>query len=525
MKKKFLLSFLLIISLLFSAVAGSKKVYAFSGSCSVSATPNSCDPGAGITISYTITADGQFAADWTVSVNGTQIAHDYNGNIQGSCSGTYSYTASTEGNNTITLTCNIASYDVDPQTLTTPTANPTASCIVHVSTAEERQKAADEAAKQASIQKAEEEERQRQAAEAASIQASKDAVDASIREEQQKAASVKAASEEAENASIAESASIEQSVKEESESIEESLKEAERLSEKESLAEARSIEESVSMSESEVEKTRAKEIGELKFVPYEYKKQKFFFAVKDLEIPEIPEDYYEAELVINTQEVFALQGEKFAEGTFIVYGMAEEKEEPEFFIYDSETETFLEFDKIFGGNVLSKLTGSTGSEEEPASSDAVSENGNRSGLSAGMTLLLIILAAIFGAVIAGIIFLLVSKRNGENNEADMFEETEGYEDLPEDQTESEEPEADEADALTEAFINGETLAAEKAFPEETFSAEEFLAEDLSETDIFLDAAEDTETETLEMLTEAEEAVIDIPEEETEVLENLMENEP
>ena len=182
-------------------------------------------------------------------------------------------------------------------------------------------------------------ENARIAAEEASRQA---IIDESIRAEQESIA--------AESASIAasesESASIEESIRKESESIEAS-KELE--SRQASLEESRSIREEELSSEA-VEATRAYEIDDAFYVPYEsrnWKKTHFLFAVENT-LKTLPEGFTREELVINEQKVDAFRSPDMYDGMYLVYGKRGERKIPEYYYYNTNDESMISYKAIHG---------------------------------------------------------------------------------------------------------------------------------------------------------------------------------
>ena len=273
--------------------------------------------------------------------------------------------------------------------------------------------AASIAASQAEAERAAQASRDAEAAIAASIaavEASKQAeIDASIAAEQSSIQASEAESESIENSKIAESVSIEESSKLESLSIEESIEEVSRSEAEESM----SIEESISMSESEVEKTRAFEVKEDFFVPWEYEGERgrFLFAVADTNV-EPPEGFTMTDLIINKQYIWAAQSKDTAAHTYLVYGTYDEDKDAAFYYYDADTGRLFSYDNLNSTTDNRAVRSETDEEAEEA---AV-----KGGITPGRAVLFTILGAIGGAAIFGLVLYLLKylKERDENSEDD-----------------------------------------------------------------------------------------------------------
>ncbi len=360
--------------------------------------------------------------------------------------------------------------------------------------------AAEESKRQASLDEATREEAERQAS-----------IDASIAEEQSKIAESRAEEESIENSRVAESVSIEESERLESLSIEESVSMSEEKESIEEAEESKSIAESISESESEVNRTKAFEVGEDYFVPWNYlgENGRFLFAVADTNI-EPPEGYSFVDLRINRQYVWAAKNASSAAHTFLVYGRYSEDEEAAFYYYDIDTGELFPYDNLNSDTDNRPVRVETeASAEEPEGSD---ENGEaQSGRFSGKAAALFAaIGAVVGAALVGLILLILKlvrdRKDHDVEEAAVPSQDKGM--FPyKDADELEEIPLEEADDSnpdeTMKILFGD--GPEDELPVREEDADGDLA--VTETD-----AEGEETERLAEIDDAE----DLPEEEVEV---------
>ena len=461
MKKK-CFCLLLSVIMLSCVLLFTGDVRAIDGSISVTTDKSTYNVGDPITVTITVnyseasSLQGQVSTSGGIALSGNPVLYNESSD-GGTWTAVYSGTITGEGDQSITATVNIASkVDVNPDTLEVANTDRSGSAGFHVITqaeiqaskaAEESRIAAEKAAEESRIaaEKAAEESRiaeeSRQASIAASIaeseaaaKASRDeetraeaerqaSIDASIAAEQSSIAASRAAEESSRNASIAESVSIEESLRLESLSIQESIEESEaeesralaesEAEESRSIAEeSRSIAESIRESESLDDLTRAFEVGQDYFVPWDFEAEsgRFLFAVADTAL-EAPEGFEKTDLLINRQYVFAAQNEKTAARTYLVFGSYDEDTEPEFYYFDMDTGRLFPYDSL---NSMTDNRPQRIESTEESSEETDSEVGSVSGPEAekhGFSILPAILfaaaGAIIGAGILGLILLIV----------------------------------------------------------------------------------------------------------------------
>ncbi|MBR6406452.1 MAG: hypothetical protein IKS18_09745 [Lachnospiraceae bacterium] len=243
-------------------------------------------------------------------------------------------------------------------------------------------------------------------------------IDASIAEEQRKIAESKAIEESIKNSSIAESVSIEESSRQESLSIQESIEESEEEESRSLAEESESIAESISESESEDARTRAYEVGQDYFVPWEYNSDsgRFLFAVDDTNI-EAPEGYEKTDLIVNKQYVWAAQSEKTAARTYLVYGTYDEGIEPAFYYFDLDTGRLFPYDNLNSrtDNRPARI------ETEESTTAAETVPGKTDGFPLDRAILFAVSGAVIGAALFGLLLLLLKiGRNRNTAEPRIF---------------------------------------------------------------------------------------------------------
>ena len=386
------------------------RAHAISGGVSVAADKGVYNVGDTITITVVITYDspcsiqGSLAVSGGVSLNqGTTIFLDPQ--AAGSQTLTYSGTITGEGDQSVSVGVNLASKtEVNEDTLEVANVNVSGGTGFHVTTQAEIQAAID--AEKAAAEAARKAEESRQAAEAAAREATREqaerqaSIDASIAEEQRKIQESEAIEESKRESSIAESLSEQESIREESVSIEESIAEISRSE----AAESESIAESISESESEVERTRAYEVGRDYFVPWNYlgSEGQFLFAIADTGI-EAPEGYTMTDLLINRQYVWAAQSAETGARTFLVYGTYDEEVEPEFYYFDLDTHILFPYENVHSDtdNRVIRLESTEGTAE------TVETPTEKSSVSAGKAVLFALLGALLGAALVCLILLIL----------------------------------------------------------------------------------------------------------------------
>ena len=467
MKKKLIVVILSII-LIAAAAAGSRVSHAIGAGASID-HPGTVDEGGQYSVGFSVTSDAAMTANLNISVSGGGQLVGVSA-APGSVNGGAVVVAGLDGVTAITgaITFNVigpdpvvisiggdvtsiddfssagvsASQSIPVHTKAQMASESEAASIAasiaeassleeearrQSSIAEESRKQAEEAARQASIAAS-------QAAEESRAQASRDeetraeaerqaSIDASIAAEQSSIAASRAAEESSRNASIAESVSIEESLRLESLSIQESIEESEaeesralaesEAEESRSIAEeSRSIAESIRESESLDDLTRAFEVGQDYFVPWDFEAEsgRFLFAVEDTAI-EAPEGFEKTDLLINRQYVFAAQNEKTAARTYLVFGSYDKDTEPEFYYFDMDTGRLFPYDSL---NSMTDNRPQRIESTEESSEETDSEEGSVSGPEAekhGFSILPAILfaaaGAIIGAGILGLILLIV----------------------------------------------------------------------------------------------------------------------
>ena len=368
--------------------------HAFNASCNVSANTSRCNPGDVVTVTANFWADDTYALEWWISCSNGQQYHDYQPTCNGTVSVTKQFNANVEGNNTVTVTSRVVSYNVDVNTMQTTEKNPSASCGFYVVTAADIA-AAEESRRQqesinASIAASQAVEQSIAASQYAESSKAQQEIDDSIAAEQASIQESEAAIEESINASIAESASIEESIIQESLSIEESIEQS-------SLA----VAESISESESEVERTKAVQIGSISYVPFKNGRNKFMFAAEDTELG-VPEGFEKTDLMVNTQYVWAYRDADMEAHTYLVYGRFEKDDESQYYFYDETNGTFFQYGKLHAEEAdLPILT-------TPVEAMQVEK---KSGISGGILALLCAVSLLAGAGIAVLVMMYLKNRS------------------------------------------------------------------------------------------------------------------
>ena len=404
---KRIISLIAAMCLLLSSFSLMNEAHAFQTVVSIG-NPGRVNQGSNVTITFTVSeTSGKFVTyDGAVSLSGATM--------QGSVSGggvtpnganfatdgqhgsyTISFTMNVTSDSSVTVSVNGIAGSVDPPGQGGPVG---ASISIPVYSTAQQQ--ADAAA-------AEESRRQQEAINASiaaskaveqSIAASKYAesskaqqeIDDSIAAEQASIQESEAAIEESINASIAESASIEESIIQESLSIEESIEQS-------SLA----VAESISESESEVERTKAVQIGSISYVPFKNGRNKFMFAAEDTELG-VPEGFEKTDLMVNTQYVWAYRDADMEAHTYLVYGRFEKDDESQYYFYDETNGTFFQYGKLHAEEAdLPILT-------TPVEAMQVEK---KSGISGGILALLCAVSLLAGAGIAVLVMMYLKNRS------------------------------------------------------------------------------------------------------------------
>ena len=277
-------------------MSGSKSVY---------------DIGEEIQISYMITPSRPCLMEATVSVtgglsflnatvslgqvSGARMVNDTEG---GPYAGTIRVRANAAGNHTISLTNVRLGYAENPNDKLVTQQ----SITIRVRTAAEKQAAEAEAER--------------------------------IRQEQARKAEEERKRQEAINASIAEERAKEESIRKSKE--EEEYRQA---------VIASSIAESIRASESEVERTRPSEIGDKVYARLDvpgFSDRVFYFALEDDEVS-LPQGFESSYLTVNSLEVFAARTERMDRQTYLVYGLFEGEDDPDYYYYSKKTNQFFPY--------------------------------------------------------------------------------------------------------------------------------------------------------------------------------------
>jgi hypothetical protein len=173
-----------------------------------------------------------------------------------------------------------------------------------------------------------------------------------------------------------------------------------------------------SIEESRADLTRAAEHNGLTAVSFTVKRKTFYFAVSDTEIT-YPEGYTKAELNVNKQEVLALKNDQLGENVYLVYGFLGKEKEAGWYFFDSKTEEWMAYEKIFGEVKTIEPSDETGSDDstetQSGSGDSRDQTQeNPSGVAQLLTknpILTTVLAFVLGLGIAGIVvYLLAGKK-------------------------------------------------------------------------------------------------------------------
>ncbi len=432
MKKAACLILSSLLFLLASGFLGSKSVYAITPSV-VIGNPGQVDEGGQYSVPFSVNTDSSMTANIAISVTGGgQLAgvsaspgSINRGNIVlagqdgvTSINGTIVFNVVSGSPVTISISGDVSS--IDDFTISVVGGGTT------IAVRSAAQKQADEAAAAEAARLAEE---SRQAAEAAAREATREqaerqaSIDASIAEEQRKIQESEAIEESKRESSIAESLSEQESIREESVSIEESIAEISRSE----AAESESIAESISESESEVDRTRAYEVGRDYFVPWNYlgSEGQFLFAVADTGI-EAPEGYTMTDLLINRQYVWAAQSAETGARTFLVYGTYDEEVEPEFYYFDLDTHILFPYENVHSDtdNRVIRLESTEGTAE------TVETPTEKNSVSAGKAVLFALLGALLGAALVCLILLILKLSRERKDKKAAVSADEGLETVP-----------------------------------------------------------------------------------------------
>lgn len=224
-------------------------------------------------------------------------------------------------------------------------------------------------------------------------------IDDSIAAEQASIQESEAAIESSVNASIAESASIEESIIQESLSVEESIEQS-------SIA----LAESISESESEVERTKAVQIGKEYYVPFKSGRNKFLFATEEAELG-VPEGFEKTDLMVNMQYVWAYRNSEMSAHAYLVYGRYEKDDESAYYFYDETNGVFFPYERLYAEEGVLQVPNGFGSVVN------TTEGTKEKGIGSGLIAILCIVSALLGAGIAVLVFMLFKRNAAEQGVA------------------------------------------------------------------------------------------------------------